>query len=150
MFYGIWSIIVAMAIMFFSRHVRADLMCTISIERDVCSPLPVIVEATIDLSDSITRFDFVARYQSCFSERNVKIQGRLLQTVNHDSAQEFELLGEYYEPVTDFIVFPRTIAYLMLDKTTLQGMLTDVWSAQQLMHHPKPAHLTVPVNCRKI
>ncbi|MCP5245648.1 MAG: hypothetical protein H6937_06790 [Burkholderiales bacterium] len=132
--------------MAFSNEVRADVFCVIKAQRAECSAMPVIVRAKLNLSAS--NFSLAAQYESCFSERAVEIQGRVLQTVNKENVHEFELLGEHYEPVTDFIAFPRTIAYLVLDKSTQKGMFTDVWSAQQLMHHPAPSILTVPVNCK--
>ncbi|SER14780.1 hypothetical protein SAMN05421690_10104 [Nitrosomonas sp. Nm51] len=126
--------------------VRADMFCIIKVQRAECSPLPVITHAKFSLTDS--HFSLSAQYASCFSERTLEIQGRVLRTVNTGNVQEFELLGESYDPVTDFIAFPRTIAYLVLDKSTEKGMFTDVWSAQQLMRHPVSSVLTVPVNCK--
>lgn len=143
LFYSIWLLISGMA---FTNGVRADLFCTINTHSDECNPMPVITRAKFNLTDS--RFSLTAQYESCFSKRTVEIQGRVLQTVNNENAQEFELLGETYEPVTDFIAFPRTIAYLVVDKSMTNGIFTDVWSAQQLMHLPAPSALTVPVNCK--
>lgn len=136
-----------MAVMLFAYPVRADLKCAIDAQRSTCSPIPVIVEGRIALTAGLSYFEFVAHYQSCFSERSVKIQGRVLQPVTREQAWEFELLGERFDPVTDFIAFPRTVAYLIVDKSTLHGRLTDVWSAQQLLHYPEPAQLTMPVKC---
>ena len=136
-----------MVAMVFVYPVRADLKCAIDAQRGTCSPLPVIVEGRIDLTAGLSYFEFVAHYQSCFSERSVKIQGRVLQPVTREQAWEFELLGERFDPVTDFIAFPRTVAYLIVDKSTLQGRMTDVWSAQQLLRYPEPAQLTIPVKC---
>lgn len=125
----------------------ADLRCTINAERSECSALPIIRHATIDLT--ALQFDLHAQYEACFSIRNVHIQGRVLQSVQTDKIRKYELLGETYEPVTDFIPFPRTIAYIVLETLSGIGSFTDVWSAQQLPRHPLPSLLTVPVSCRE-
>lgn len=127
------------------NEVRADMFCMIKTQRAECTPLPVITRAKFSLTDS--HFNLSAEYASCFSERTLEIQGRVLQTVNTENVQEFELLGENFEPVTDFIAFPRTIAYLVLDKSTKKGTFTDVWSAHRLRRYPASSELTVPVNC---
>ncbi len=142
LFFNFWLLISGMI---YTNGARADLFCTINTQPAECSPMPVITQAKFNLTAS--RFSLTAQYESCFSGRTVNIQGRVLQKLQNGNAQEFELLGETFEPVADFIAFPRTIAYLILDKSAARGIYTDVWSAQRLMYLSAPSALTVPVNC---
>lgn len=143
-----YCIAILMTGMVYLKEAGANMSCIVPAQqRTECSSLPVITQGTLDLGNS--QFNLSAHYESCFNKRILQIQGRASQAVNTDNVQEFELLAEGYEPVTDFIPFPRTIAYLVLDKSTGNGTFTDVWSAQKLMQHPSTSVLTVPVNCMK-
>jgi hypothetical protein len=126
---------------------HANLHCTLQTTRSECTALPVIRKATLLLATS--SFELHAQYEACHSIRRVHIKGRTLQTVSADNIQEYELLGETYQPVTDFIPFPRTIAYMVLDTSSGNGIFTDIWSAQRLPRHSQPAILTLPISCRE-
>lgn len=126
---------------------HASLHCTLHATRSECTALPVIHTATLHLSAS--SFEIHAQYEACHSIRRVHIKGRVLQAVSTDNIQEYELLGETYQPVTDFIPFPRTIAYMVLDTSSGSGTFTDIWSAQRLPRHSTPALLTLPINCQE-
>jgi hypothetical protein len=126
---------------------HASLHCTLQTTRSECTALPVIRKATLLLATS--SFELHAQYEACHSIRRVHIKGRALQTVSADNIQEYELLGETYQPVTDFIPFPRTIAYMVLDTSNGNGIFTDIWSAQRLPRHSQPAILTLPISCRE-
>ncbi len=126
---------------------HASLHCTLQTARSECTALPVIRKATLHLTAS--NFELHAQYEACHSIRRVHIKGRTLQAVNVDNIEEYELLGETYQPVTDFIPFPRTIAYMVLDTSSGNGIFTDIWSAQRLPRHSQPATLTLPISCRE-
>lgn len=125
----------------------ANLHCTLQTTRPECTALPVIRKATLRLTAA--NFEIDAQYEACHSIRRVHIKGRASQAVSTDNIQEYELLGETYQPVTDFIPFPRTIAYIVLDTSSGNGTFTDIWSAQRLPRHLTPALLTLPIHCRE-
>lgn len=126
---------------------EVNLQCTLHAIDSECTALPLIRNAALHLTAS--SFELNAKYEACHSIRQVHIKGRALQTVSADNIQEYELLGETYQPVTDFIPFPRTIAYIVLDASSGKGTFTDVWSAQRLPRHSQPALFTLPISCRE-
>lgn len=125
---------------------KVSLQCTVRATHSACTPLPVIRNAALHLTAS--NFEINAKYEACHSIRQVHIKGRALQAVSVDDTQEYELFGEAYQPVTDFIPFPRTIAYIVLDTSNGNGTFTDMWSAQRLPRHAQPALLTLPISCQ--
>lgn len=125
---------------------KVSLQCTLQTSHPECTPLPVIRKAALHLTAS--NFELNAKYEACHSIRQVHIKGRALQAVSVDDTQEYELFGEAYQPVTDFIPFPRTIAYIILDTSTGNGTFTDMWSAQWLPRYSQPAILTLPIRCQ--
>ena len=125
---------------------EVNLQCTLHTTHPECTNLPVVRNAALHLTDS--SFELNAKYESCHSIRQVHIKGRALQTVSTDNIQEYELFGETYQPVTDFIPFPRTIAYIVLDTSNGNGTFTDIWSAQRLPRFAQPAIFTLPINCQ--
>lgn len=131
----------------FAPVAYANLHCTLQAARSECTALPAIREATLRLTAA--NFQLNAQYEACHSIRRVQIQGRALQAISTGNIQEYELLGETYQPVTDFIPFPRTIGYLVLDTSSGNGTFTDTWSAQRLPRYSTPALLTLPITCRE-
>jgi hypothetical protein len=131
----------------FAPVAYANVHCTLQATRSECTSLPIIRKATLQLTAA--NFEIQAQYEACHSIRRVHIKGRALQTISADSIQEYELLGETYQPVTDFIPFPRTIGYLVLDTSSGNGTFTDIWSAQRLPRYLTAAQLTLPINCRE-
>jgi hypothetical protein len=99
--------------------------CSISPQFSECTPVPTLQTGQLILMPS-KEFVLKAQYGACYHQENVTIQGRYKNSIYPDSLL-IELLATHIEGL-DPSTFPSTVAVVTLDRSSQQGIVTDIWA----------------------
>ena len=100
--------------------------CTISPQFSECTPMPTLQSGKLTILPS-REFTLEGLYSACYHQETVKIQGKYKNSI-YTSSLVIELLATHIEGLKSSD-FPSTIAVVTLDKSTKQGIITDIWAS---------------------
>ncbi len=100
--------------------------CSISQTSDECSATPTLEKGKLKILPG-EKFTLDAQYQACFHQENVLIQGKYKGT-SFNKGLTVELLATKIKGLKSS-EFPTTIAVVTLEKSTLKGIINDVWAS---------------------
>lgn len=107
----------------------ADLTCVVSsIEQGECPSIPTLQKGVLNLQQD-GGFELTGNYASCYHSANVRILGQYQHSTTPKRIIEIELAADNItQDQGKKIEFPRTIGFINLDNTTLEGNYIDIWS----------------------
>lgn len=102
-----------------------SMTCNIVSTSDKCTSVPTLSKGRLKMMQG-GRFVLDGQYSACFHEENVIIQGKY-QRSNYSNGMSIELLATKIKGLKSS-TFPSTIAVINLDKSSLKGLINDVWA----------------------
>ncbi len=99
--------------------------CNISQNLDKCSATPTLEKGKLKILPG-EQFTLDAQYQACFHQETVVIQGKYEGTP-YNKGLSIELLATKIKGLKSS-KFPTTIAVVTLEKSTLKGVINDIWA----------------------
>jgi hypothetical protein len=118
--------------------------CEIFNKAENCSEVPMLRAGQLKLVHA-GQFELKGQYSACFHEETVTIHGKY-QRSDYNKGMSIELLATKIKGLKSS-EFPSTIAVVTLEKTTLKGLIRDVWAT---IRSPKYANnnSTIEVVCK--
>lgn len=99
--------------------------CNISQKLDECSATPTLEKGKLKILPG-EKFTLDARYQACFHQETVVIQGKYKGS-SYNKGLSIELLATKIKGLKSS-EFPTTIAVVTLEKSNLKGVINDIWA----------------------
>jgi hypothetical protein len=120
--------------------------CSISQTLTECSATPTLEKGELKTLSG-EKFTLDARYQACFHQENVHIQGKYKGT-SFNKSLTVELLATKIKGLKSS-EFPTTIAVVTLEKSTLKGVINDIWANIRSSIQSDEKHVA-EITCKKI
>jgi hypothetical protein len=120
--------------------------CSISQKLPECSAIPTLEKGKLKILPS-EKFTLDAQYQACFHQETVHIQGKY-KAATYNNGLTIELLATKIKGLKSS-EFPTTIAVVTLEKSTLKGVINDVWASIRSSTQSDGKHVA-EITCKKI
>jgi hypothetical protein len=104
------------------------LSCEISRKEGRCTSIPTLDNGTLKIIQG-RHFILNGQYNACFHEEAINIRGKY-RVANYNNGMRFELLATKIQGLksTKTVEFPSTVAVVTLNKTSLKGVISDIWA----------------------
>jgi hypothetical protein len=99
--------------------------CEISNKAESCRAVPLLNSGHLRIMPG-RQFKLKGQYNACYHQETVNIHGRY-QHVEYGKGLSIELLATEIKGLKSS-EFPSTIAVVTLDKSSLKGVIRDVWA----------------------
>ncbi len=100
--------------------------CSISQNLTDCSANPTLEKGQLKILPD-KKFTFEGQYQACFHQETVNFQGKY-KGDSYNKGLTIELLATKIKGLKSS-EFPTTIAVVTLEKSTLKGVINDIWAS---------------------